>query len=141
MLTWSPVPGAENYQIQVSDTPDATVPLAFPLAAAFAFGAPGSDARYASTTAAATRWWRVRAHAGSAESAWSAWRSFSVGPTQPTLLDATPATRLGPADCASSACPDLDGIPILRWDPVPGATSYRVYFRWDGSAGPAVSVG
>ena len=137
VLTWSPVPGAENYQIQVAHTPDSTVALDFPMVSAFAFDAPGADPQYASTTDAATRWWRVRAHVGSAESAWSSWRSFTVGATQPTLVDPTPAARLGPADCASSACPDLDGIPILRWDRVPGASSYRVFFRWDGGSGPA----
>ena len=141
VLRWARTPGAIDYVVQIADSPD---PLAQKVHAGdpangFAFGPPHAGSPFAVTAGAATRWWRVAADLGSAgRSEPSEWRSFSVQAAQPAITSEVTASLLGPADCGS-ACPDLDGVPILTWSPVAGAASYRVFFRWSGGAGPADS--
>jgi hypothetical protein len=142
VLRWDEVDGARAYTIQVAESPDPDAPLGTPTpqTAAFSF-APAADhlGAYSASSAPATRYWRVRAESaiyGSEPAEWSTWRSFTVDPGVAVLDSETPATRLGPADCTSDACPDLDGVPLLRWEPVAGAASYRVFLRWDGTDGP-----
>ena len=141
MLRWSAVQGAAAYALQVSDSMDPAAQQAIPVPRvnAFAFGAPGSTlTNYLAVEGTVTRYWRVRALIPSGEDTdWSPWRSFTVNPASGTLAAEQAATLLGPADCATSACPDVPGVPVLSWEPVAKASWYRVFFRWDGSAGEA----
>lgn len=145
VLRWTDVAGARAYQVQIGTSIDDGTPPINPttLTSSFSFSRPGSGAGLAeSTTTTATRWWRVRAYGSDSFDdlgGWSAWRSFTVDPPAGSLANETQATPLGPADCTSDACPDLDGVPLLRWSPVPKAASYRVFLRPDGGSGPPTS--
>jgi hypothetical protein len=145
VLRWTDVPGARSYQIEIATSPDDPAQLINPTVpvAAFSFNSPGAATDLSvGDPAGGDRIWRVRAW-GSASfddlGGWSEWKGFRVKPTGGDLPAETAATPLGPADCASDACPDIDGVPLLRWSPVAKAASYRVFFRWDGGAGPADS--
>jgi len=139
VLRWSAVPGAYDYRVQIGDSPD---PLAQGTsygdpATAFTFLPPQAGSPFSVTSAAATRYWRVTAQVGTGhEVPVSPWRSFSVRAAAPAIASEVPATLLGPADC-STTCPAMTGLPLLRWTPVPGAASYRVFFRWSGGPGAA----
>lgn len=141
-LRWNPVAGAGHYLVQVaaSEDPDAPVGVPATPVAAFAFRTPASGAdMYAASEGGGTRFWRVRAemaNSGSPLGGWSEWRSFTVTPAAGTLPAPVEATMLGPDDCTSDACPDLGGIPYLRWNAVAKAARYRVFMRWDGGSGP-----
>lgn len=145
LLRWSSVPGARSYSLQVAETPDADAPLVNPssLVPAFAFRSPGSASDMStSNSSQSTRYWRVRANGatyGDELGGWSGWRSFTVAASSSSLAEATPASLVGPDDCPDSACSDIAGTPILSWAPVPNASFYRVFLRWDGGAGVANS--
>ena len=57
-----------------------------------------------------------------------AWRSFTVHRDDaPAITQPQQVTLLGPADCPDpAACSPINGLPVLRWAPVPGAGAYRV---------------
>jgi hypothetical protein len=110
VLSWGVVPGAVRYQVQVDNEP--------------AFTSPAIDRTTVNTTyvgstplAASDYYWQVRAiDADGLSSDWAAGSSFTVAPV-------TPPANLSP-DGATLAQPDQ---PVrLRWDVVPGATSYTV---------------
>ncbi len=145
LLRWEEVPGTRGYGVEVTDDPVATAPAYSPADAPGVFQfSPQDDPTESPLLRVApgtvTRYWRVRgfwtAH-GVAVSAWSPWQRFTVDPSDSVLDAETPAVPVAPVDCVSDSCPDLDGLPLLRWEPVPGAASYRVYVRWDGGTGPA----
>ena len=149
VLRWDPVPGAFGYAVETSDEAQSQ---AFPelrgaSVNAISFFAAGDESNpnpmHQATAGTVTRYWRVRGQGtqyGIDQGEWSPWRSFTVTPSGAPLADDTPATRLGPADCSSDECPDLDGLPLLRWEPVPGAASYRVFIRWDGGVSGATNT-
>jgi hypothetical protein len=141
VLRWDPVPGASAYGVQVSDSEDLDAHEVNTPVNAFSFHPSDDEANpdpmFQVTEGSATRHWRVRGYGaqyGTDPGAWSSWRSFTVT-TSNTLLAETTATRIGPVDCPDDTCPDLDGLPLLRWDAVAGAASYRVFIRWDGGLG------
>ncbi len=150
VLRWTDVAGATAYGVQVATAPvdnPAADPGASSETASWSFFRPGEPidptGLYSAAPGVVTRYWRVvtLGPAGSgnvaSRSAWSPWRSFTVDPGSAVLGAETPATLLGPADCATDACPDLDGVPLFRWAQVAGAASYRVFIRRDGGDGAA----
>jgi putative cell wall-binding protein len=83
--------------------------------------------------------WRVRGldapyrDAGSPNgvvSLWSTPRTFYLRPSTATAGPVQPVTPQSPPNCNATACA-LSGTPTLRWDPVPGATSYEVLVALD----------
>jgi hypothetical protein len=136
LLRWTPVPGATGYQVQITDDPGVwDGMLASTPVAAFAFHAyDGTPYLTYASPGRSTRFWRVRAAIPGQYSSygdWSAWTGFVVRQTG-GIGAVTDAPQVSPADCPDTSCPDLEGLPILRWAEVPGAVVYRVFLAWDG---------
>jgi hypothetical protein len=126
-FSWTPVPGAARYEVEVNPTADFV---------------PGSKVCCSTTTIATslsptsvlkdnTYYWRVRAiDADGNAGVWNSGPTFTktfdnVPPvTAPSIknlrmVDTTGATLAG-------SPPYTTSTPIIRWDPVPGASSYLV---------------
>lgn len=114
-LTWDPVPGASQYEVQISRDNRFTSPeyRAEPRAAAYVLS---------QLPVTGTWYWRVQGRIQGASAVvnteWSATRSFTYG-----QLGA--ATRVSPAEDA------VVQDSVLSWAPVPGATSYDVQISTD----------
>jgi hypothetical protein len=137
LLRWTPVPGATGYQVQITDDPAVwDGMLASSPVAAFAFHAYDGTAYLSyANPGRSTRFWRVRPaipgqYASFGE--WSDWQGFVVRQTG-GIGAVTDAPQVSPADCPDTSCPDLAGLPILRWEEVPGAVVYRVFLAWNGN--------
>jgi len=130
-FSWSPVPGATRYEVEVSSSQDF---------------APGSKVCCTQTTISTslsstvvfrdnTYYWRVRALDAAGNSG-----VWNLGPSFTKTFDKVPPVT-GPsiknlhlrdhlADPGTDADPGTAGyqtqVPILAWDPVPGASSYFV---------------
>jgi hypothetical protein len=126
-FTWTAVPGAARYEVEVNPTPDFV---------------PGSKVCCTGTTIATTLsptvvlkdnvyYWRVRAiDADGNAGVWNTGPSFAktfdkVPPvTTPSvknlrMVDTSDGALAGPTPYSTT-------VPIIRWDPVPGASSYQV---------------
>ena len=136
-FSWTPVAGAARYEVEVNTTAD------------FATGSKVccSGSTIATTASPTTLlkdnvfYWRVRAiDADGNAGVWNAGPTFTkafdkVPPvTAPSIknvrmVDTSGATQAGPGYTTS--------VPIIRWDPVPGASSYQVDVadscNWTGS--------
>ena len=106
LLTWSPVPGAVSYEIQVSDSSgfDPYVLAGTSSRATWALPAAVPAGDYV---------WRVRALAAKGVGDWSAPASFTHG------WDNAPANLR----VVSSV-----GVPSVAWDAIPGASFYEVEY-------------
>lgn len=109
-LTWTPVPKATGYQVQVDNDSS--------------FGSPElslSTVNFRATPTTAlrsgTQFWRVRALKGTDTSAWREGDAFNVSPISVPVPTA-------PAAGANLAQPD--NPPLLQWLGSPGAASYTV---------------
>jgi Bacterial Ig-like domain len=116
VLSWSPVPGATTYTVQV-DTDDSFVsPFTVD-------NKTTSNTSYliATTLISQTYSWRVKATLGSGvETGWSEVRTFRPsGLAAPVLV--------GPEDNAETQLVDV----VLEWQPVPGATKYELQIATD----------
>ncbi|WP_107766387.1 Ig-like domain repeat protein [Nocardioides terrigena] len=110
-LTWEPVAGATGYEVRVDNDP--------------AFGSPEWTASTVNTVSVPTKMLavgeqNVQVRAKDSGNAWSGWSS-PFGFTVDTVAG---PTLTGPDDGALLAQPA--DPPLLRWSPVPGATSYTV---------------
>ncbi len=117
VLTWSPVPGARAYEVQISsasaDFPsDSRTTTSRASNSAFLITTPQINQPY---------YWRVRAELGTdLYSDWSSVRQYTVSElTSPELV--------APADSGATNVADM----VLDWKPVPGASSYDVRLSTD----------
>ena len=95
-------------------------------------GSNGCDPRSAGE--ARTYYWRVRAIDDTlpVEGVWSTPSLYTNTPWTTTPGVAYQTTLTAPVNCLpQQQCPDERMTPTLRWDPVPGATSYEVSFAFD----------
>jgi len=130
-FAWNPVPGAARYEVEVNPTPDFV---------------PGSKVCCGGTTIANslsptkvfhnnTYYWRVRAldpdgNAG----AWNVGTPFQKSFDNVPPVDFPSIKNVRMRDNVDDPGTDLDSgtpgyqtqVPIVRWDPVPGASSYEV---------------
>jgi hypothetical protein len=131
LFSWNPVPGAAKYELEVNPTAD------FSAGSKVCCTTPIIAGSHAPTSLLRdnTYYWRVRAlDAFGNAGQWNLGTSFTK-----TFDKAPPVT--GPAvkgvrmrDNLADPGSDLDGgtagyqtrVPIVRWDPVPGASSYEV---------------
>jgi hypothetical protein len=107
---WTSSEGARNYHLQVADEPS--------------FGDPLYEITVASTAhtaleqfpSATTLYWRVQAQdENNIGLTWSDWSTFEID---------LPAPVLDPANVTSG-----DGLPVVGWEPVPGAISYDIHVQ------------
>ncbi len=126
-FSWTSVPGAARYEVEVNPTPDFV---------------PGSKVCCTGTTIATTLsptvvlkdnvyYWRVRAIDPDGNAG-----VWNVGPSFTKTFDKVPPVTspsiknlrmVDTADSVQTAGPAYDTtVPIIRWDPVPGASSYQV---------------
>lgn len=122
LLSWSPVPGATGYALEVDDAQGFPSPVTAADLKTTSYvirnpGAPTADTDNGT-------WWRVRANFGDGlRSEWSEERMYQVrGLPAPSL------TR--PAYTAGSPLTEVTDIQ-LEWNPVPGAVRYRVQVSID----------
>ena len=98
-ITWDPVPGAGNYEVDISNSPSPSTQAAQSVVPAFTFKTPTlAHLLWEWSPGPATRWWRVRAiqaTAGPSASPWTAWRSFTVTPSGAMLGASEVARRSG----------------------------------------------
>ena len=139
LFSWDPVPGAARYQVEINSSSDF---------------APGSkvccDALSIATSIAPTAvfkdntyYWRVRAldpdgNAGVWNVGPSFTKTFDNVPTTPDPAVKNLHLRDNLADPGvdqSASAGYQTTVPIVSWDPVPGAASYEVEIApWDGTA-------
>jgi hypothetical protein len=107
---WTSSEGARRYHLQVADEPT--------------FGDPLADERTASTAftaleqypSAGTLYWRVQAEdENNIGLTWSDTGTFEID---------LPAPELDPANVTAG-----DGLPVVSWEPVPGAISYDIHVQ------------
>ena len=141
-FSWNPVPGAARYEVEINSSQDF---------------APGSKVCCAGTTIANSLsptqvfkdnvyYWRVRAFdADGNAGVWNYGGSFTktfdkVPPAGP--VPGTSIKNLRMRDNLADPGTDLDlgtagyqtRVPVVRWDPVPGAASYEIQVAsWGGS--------
>jgi len=121
-FSWTPVPGAARYEVEVNSTASFTSAAKVcctgtTIATALSPTSVMNDNVY---------YWRVRAiDADGNAGVWNAGPSFTKAfdKTAPSVnnlrvVDTSDTTLAGPVPSTA--------IPILRWDPVPGASSYQV---------------
>jgi len=125
LLSWDPVAGAAQYEVEISPSPDFAIGSRMCCTPAF-----GTSLAPQQLLPDNTYHWRVRAIDGVGDAGvWNFGPSFvkvfdDVVPSVPGLrirdndADATPAA--GP-----SGLPTTDA-PVVEWEPVPGASSYGV---------------
>ncbi|WP_230487141.1 fibronectin type III domain-containing protein [Nocardioides anomalus] len=109
VLSWSPVKGATSYDVQVSANGDYSSPV-------YDQGTVNTHATPTEQLPMTKLYWRVRARKDGETGGWangSFSRNKLAGPT-----------LLAPDDGATLAQPSQ--APLLRWNPVAGATSYTV---------------
>jgi large repetitive protein len=113
VLTWTSVPGAVKYRVQVSATAAFTLPVAYTADVPVTTSTPPTELPNA------VLYWRVAATDGSVSGVggWSQILTFKK------TVGAAP-TVVAPADGTTFAYPGQ--TPILRWSPLPGAKSYNV---------------
>jgi hypothetical protein len=142
-FSWDPVPGASSYEVEVNSSSDF---------------APGSKVCCTGTTIATSLsptvvfkdnvyYWRVRALDPEGNTGvWNEGTSFTktfdkVAPAGPVTGTAIKNLRM--RDNLADPGTDIDTgttgyqtrVPVVRWDPVPGAASYEVQVAdWTGSA-------
>src|SRR4051794_17677200 len=119
ILTWKPAKGAISYEVQIASTAGFNPALV---------DVTTANLRYvhAKTLSNGAYFWRVRAtDAASQASKWSGVRKFTRKWSSVTAL-------LSPASLASIAYPSPV---ILSWNPVPGASTYRVSIATGASGG------
>lgn len=115
-LSWSEVPSAVSYHLQLATSADFAAPILedsiLPMTSRPLLGLSANTVYY----------WRVRAKSASAVSAWSASRSF-------TTVSAPPAAPLlvTPADLAAN----VSVFTAFTWGAAEGATSYRIQVATD----------
>ena len=130
-FSWDPIAGAARYEVEINPSVD------FAPGSKVCCGAPvvGTSLSPTNVLRDNTYYWRVRALDASGNA--GVWNS---GPTFTKTFDKVPPVT-GPSiknlrmrDHLADPGTDLDGgsagyqtdVPILRWDPVPGASSYEV---------------
>ena len=107
---WSDVSGVDYYHIQVDDSSSFLTPV-------IDGGIASSIYTPASSLAAGTYYWRVRAHNSCGYGSWSTVRTFTV------LVPPSTAPSLYTPGNGSSTC---DPTPDFDWSAVSGATSYQI---------------
>jgi hypothetical protein len=130
-FTWDPIPGAAKYEVEINSAanfaPGSRVPMTdVPITTSFI---PKE------TLPNNTYYWRVRALNAEGEAGqWNEGPSFTKVFDNYPLLDEDPIKNLRMRDTGDPGT-DLDGgtpgyqtdLPIVTWDPVPGASAYQVF--------------
>jgi hypothetical protein len=113
VLTWTPVAGAVKYRLQISVTAAFTLPVTYTADVPVTTSAPPVELPNA------VMYWRVAATDGTPSGAgdWSQVSTF-------TKAVGVAPTVVGPPNGTTFVYPDQ--TPVLRWDPLPGAKSYKV---------------
>jgi hypothetical protein len=131
LFSWDPIPGAARYELEINPSVD------FAVGSKVCCNDPVIGASYAPLKVLKdnTYYWRVRALDTSANPG-----VWNQGPTFTKTFDKVPPTP-GPsiknlrmrdhlADPGTDLQPGTAGyqteVPVMRWDPVPGASSYEV---------------
>jgi hypothetical protein len=110
LLSWSPVPGALSYTVEIDDSPG------FPNVNTTATGIKNTAYIVQNPQVATTYYWHVKAvFDNGVVSSWSEENSFQIaGLAAPGLVR--------PADNPTVGIQDI----VLEWSPVPGATKYEL---------------
>ncbi len=150
-ISWSPVPNAAYYEVQFDGRPEttcATWHTTFtPYLSGFSSG--GTQPCYPAM-ALGTHTVQVRAvdQIPERDSVFSLWSSqargpselapgplvFTVGPPRSGTVASGPANLTGPGNATV-----FEDAPVLKWDPVIGATEYRVLIARDRGFGKVVT--
>jgi hypothetical protein len=142
-FSWNPVPGAARYEVEINSTQE------FALGSKVCCTGTTINTSLSPTTVFKnnTYYWRVRAldmdgHAGQWNVGPSFTKSFdNVSPAGP--VPGTSIKNLRMRDNLADPGTDVDPVaagyqtrvPVVRWDPVPGAASYEVQVAgWNGAA-------
>jgi hypothetical protein len=125
-LRWAPVPGAETYDVQLTQIANTWVGNGLKIGTSTTNTAlvPTDGEEQSSAILPGDAWWRVRPVVKGVPGTWSPVRHMVVAPAAVT----GPAAVLTPAADSDSAL-----TPHLRWSPVTGATIYRVDIATDAS--------
>ncbi|MBK6763581.1 MAG: fibronectin type III domain-containing protein [Micrococcales bacterium] len=130
VFAWSPVTGADRYEIEVA-LDDQFVTVTDPGDEAVPRGVHGTTYVRTFSYTAKTHYWHVRAVAANGdEGAWSATREFTrrwTNTDEPAgAAAASPGSRVENVRLVSGGnTPPLNRVAIT-WDPVPGASHYEV---------------
>ncbi len=142
-FSWDPVPGAARYEVEINPTQE------FAVGSKVCCTGTTINTSLSPTTVFKnnTYYWRVRAldmdgHAGQWNVGPSFTKSFdNVSPAGP--VPGTSIKNLRMRDNLADPGTDIDAVaagyqtrvPVVRWDPVPGAASYEVQVAdWNGAA-------
>ena len=141
-FSWDPVPGAARYEVEINPTQE------FAVGSQVCCTGTTINTSISPTTVFKnnTYYWRVRAldvdgHAGQWNVGPSFTKSFdNVSPAGPVA--GTSIKNLRMRDNLADPGMDVDAavgyqtrVPVVRWDPVPGASSYEVQVaKWNGAA-------
>jgi large repetitive protein len=133
-FTWDPIPGAAKYEVEVNSA--ANFALASKVCCSTTSDVPiGASFIPKETFPNNTYYWRVRALNAEGEAGqWNEGPSFTKVFDNYPLLDEDPIKNLRMRDTGDPGT-DLDGgtpgyqtdLPIVTWDPVPGASAYQVF--------------
>jgi hypothetical protein len=127
VFQWSPVTSATTYTVEV-DAPGGGTTWA-PISGGEGLTRPAFA--YSGYDLTPGVWqWRVKAFNGVTLLATGDQGSFNVLGTAFNEVDGTAIQLLSPDFCSGAPCV-LNDTPRLRWNPVPGVTSYQLYFAND----------
>jgi hypothetical protein len=121
---WKPVPGAERYEVQVTDTQHTFqgAPLKVNTTTANTELAVTWEEEKAKGLSYGNLWWRVRPVVNGVYGGWSPARHITYQ---------APTTTTNPTVLSPAADSDSALMPYLQWTPVTGATMYRVDIATD----------
>jgi hypothetical protein len=133
-LTWTPVPNATHYRIYLRDANSIAAPVALP----DTFSYPAGDDTSINFLLPATYEWHVEAFNGSASLGEGAPRTFVVDSLAPVTGQrvamsgtASQSAATSCTDVVPQRCTGVRQSPVLRWDPVDHAGSYKVVLSRD----------
>lgn len=132
-LRWSPVEGADHYRLRLRDAGEQTYRVMDTR-----YGYPAGEQTGLDELVTGTRFWSVEAWSRSALIAVGPESRFTITPSAAVRGHRAGLTGVATGDPATTCdmglpdtCQDLDGTPVVRWDPVPGASAYRVQVTLD----------
>ncbi|WP_121252141.1 hypothetical protein [Nocardioides ferulae] len=144
---WAPVRLASRYALDFSTDPGFAVGVSTCVTTQTTYTPRWSDRSECMPAKSGTYFWRVRAldDPGSRNQAVNSLisepREFTFAPTGVTAGTVGPVSGQrvllsgsGAAPCGTAlpaVCTDVRATPVFDWDPVPGATSYRLYLSHD----------